>query len=360
MTPTGPRAIPTLSRSRHDRAAARRDDEAWLADAWQSAKVLLISPAGTVPVRSAGAATNAAGSAAASGSALAWTGARDVDSTAQRLFLGEAEGTAYFAVTAAAQDDWAGLRDLGADLDELEAGLLTSAVALTQWHARHLHCPRCGALTVVTGAGWARRCPVDDSQHFPRTDPAVIMLVHDGGDRCVLGRQAIWPEGRYSILAGFVEAGESAEAAVAREVYEEAGLSIADIRYRSSQPWPFPASLMLGFTARAVGDLAVVRHDDELADAGWFTRAEVAAATTWPPAPPAPPPPTPPTAPTAATAAPTASRESSALTTSAARSASAATRHIGGEAERPSSRLEAVPGGVSIARFLIDEWLAAG
>lgn len=312
--------IPTLSRSRHDRAALRRDDEAWLRTAWASAKVLPISAEGTVAVRCAPGSASSDDAGASHRSVLAWTGAADVDPEAPRLFLGEVGETAYFSVAAAGEQDWLGLRDLGADLDELEAGLLTAAVALTQWHARHRHCPRCGTVTVIAAAGWSRRCPVDDSQHFPRTDPAVIMLVHDGAERCLLGRQAVWPEGRYSVLAGFVEAGESAEAAVAREVYEEAGLRIADIRYRSSQPWPFPASLMLGFTARAVGDLAITRHDRELADAGWFTRADVAGAASWP------------------SVAPGA----------------------GDNRRGATSRLQAIPGGVSIARFLIDEWLAKG
>jgi NAD+ diphosphatase len=122
---------------------------------------------------------------------------------------------------------------------------------------------------------------VDETLHFPRTDPAVIMLVHDGADRCVLGRGPQWDEGRFSILAGFVEAGESAEAAVAREVHEEVGLRVRRVRYVSSQPWPFPASLMLGFTALADSGQSIRLRDGELAEAGWFTREEVRAARTW-------------------------------------------------------------------------------
>jgi NAD+ diphosphatase len=116
---------------------------------------------------------------------------------------------------------------------------------------------------------------VDDSEHWPRVDPAVIMLVHDGADRCVLGRQAGWPSGRFSILAGFVEPGESAEAAVEREVGEEVGLTVTEVRHIASQPWPFPSSLMLGFIARAVGDLTLHRTDGELAEAGWFSREQI-------------------------------------------------------------------------------------
>jgi NAD+ diphosphatase len=129
--------------------------------------------------------------------------------------------------------------------------------------------------------GSVRRCPVDASEHFPRTDPAVIMLVTDGSDRCVLGRQAVWPPGRYSTLAGFVEPGESAEQAVVREVAEETGVQVRDVRYVSSQPWPFPSSLMLGFTAVCDADAEPRPADGELEDARWFTRDELRAAGTW-------------------------------------------------------------------------------
>nr|MDQ6937899.1 NAD(+) diphosphatase [Actinomycetota bacterium] len=173
---------------------------------------------------------------------------------------------------------WAGLREVGPILSDRDAGLMTAGVALGHWHRTHTHCPRCGTATETIDAGWASRCPRDDSLHFPRTDPAVIMLVHDGADRCVLGRQASWPDGRFSILAGFVEPGESLEAAVVREVDEEVGLAVTDVTYLASQPWPFPASLMVGFTARVVGEPTIVRRDDELAEADWFTKAEVRAA----------------------------------------------------------------------------------
>src|SRR3954453_17291654 len=140
-----------------------------------------------------------------------------------------------------------GLREVGALLDDRDAGLLTHAVALANWHAAHTHCPRCGAATESGLGGSVRRCTVDGTEHFPRTDPAVIMLVHDGGDRCVLGRQPSCPSGRFSTLAGFVEPGEAAELAGAGEVAEEVGITVTDVRFRASQPWPFPSSLMLGF-----------------------------------------------------------------------------------------------------------------
>jgi NAD+ diphosphatase len=146
---------------------------------------------------------------------------------------------------------------------------------MVEWHARHRFSPLSGARTTIERAGWVQRDPETGAELFPRTDPAVIMLVHDGGDRCVLGRQAVWPPGRFSILAGFVEPGESAEGAVAREVAEEVGLRVTDIRYVGSQPWPFPQSLMLGYTARAEGDLTLRLDPTEIEEARWFTRAEL-------------------------------------------------------------------------------------
>jgi NAD+ diphosphatase len=154
---------------------------------------------------------------------------------------------------------------------------MTHAVALANWHAVHTHCPRCGAVTVPEQAGHSRRCPVDGSEHFPRLDPAVIMLVTDPDDRCLLARNAQWPERRVSILAGFVEPGESAEQAVAREVLEETGISVTGARYVGSQPWPMPHSLMLGFRARATGSLRIVVDSDEIAEARWFSRDELRA-----------------------------------------------------------------------------------
>jgi NAD+ diphosphatase len=166
-----------------------------------------------------------------------------------------------------------GLRDLAPVLSQAEGGMVAHAVAMLNWHRRHRFCSNCGAPTDSREAGHTRRCPRCATEHHPRTDPVVIMLVTDG-DRTLLGRQAQWPAGRYSALAGFVEPGESLEEAVAREVREEAGVQVADVRYRSSQPWPFPSSLMLGFSARWAGGEPMVR-DGELEDVGWFTRAAI-------------------------------------------------------------------------------------
>lgn len=149
---------------------------------------------------------------------------------------------------------WTPLRDVGASLGDRDAGLAATAVALLAWHARHPRCPRCGSPTEPVHGGWARRCVVDGSLHHPRTDPAVIVAVTDGAERLLLAHSAAWPGRRYSLLAGYVEPGESLEAAVRREVEEEVALEVGDLRYAGSQPWPFPASLMLAFHGRADGE----------------------------------------------------------------------------------------------------------
>jgi NAD+ diphosphatase len=168
---------------------------------------------------------------------------------------------------------FAELRPLASDLPANEAGLAAYARALDLWRHGHRFCGRCGTATAATRAGHARHCPACDQHTFPRLDPAVIVLVHDG-ERALLGRQASWPPGRFSTIAGFVEPGETLEDAVRREVHEEAGIIVGEVTYHSSQPWPFPASLMLGFTARALPATPVL-HDGELEEAGWFSRAQL-------------------------------------------------------------------------------------
>ncbi len=172
---------------------------------------------------------------------------------------------------------WRSLRDIGYVLDDREAGLASTAVALAAWHERHPRCPLCGAATVPTLAGWTRTCVEDGSDHYPRTDPAVIMAVVDDEDRLLLAHAPRWPERRFSTLAGFVEPGESAEAAVAREVAEEVGVRIGETTYRGSQSWPFPGSLMLAYRARALST-AIEVDGEEIASARWFSREELAAA----------------------------------------------------------------------------------
>jgi NAD+ diphosphatase len=161
-------------------------------------------------------------------------------------------------------------------LDEQEAATFAAALSLANWHRRHGYCSFCGHPTAPNRGGWSRACASSQAEHYPRVDPVVIMLAeHDG--RLLLGRQPQYPPGRYSALAGFVEPGESIEAAVARELGEEAGIAVRDVTYVASQPWPFPSTLMIGASATALSDVLTV-DTQELEDARWFTRAEVEAA----------------------------------------------------------------------------------
>jgi NAD+ diphosphatase len=203
------------------------------------------------------------------------------DAEALVLFLGQdGDGPAYLAVARPAPEEGAtpderlrGLRQVGADLSDRDATVFATALALANWHATHGHCPRCGAPTAPTQGGWLRQCPRDASEHYPRTDVAVIVSVVDDRDRLLLARGAGWGAGRFSVLAGFLEPGESLAAAVAREVHEEVGLSVHDVEYLGDQPWPFPNSLMVGFTARSAGtDLLL--QEAEIAEARWCTREE--------------------------------------------------------------------------------------
>lgn len=199
------------------------------------------------------------------------------------LFLGtDPAGRAHLALCLPdepqlpADLSWASLREVGAVIDDTGAGIFTSAVALISWHRFHTHCANCGSVTEVVQAGWVRSCPDCGREHFPRTDPAVIMTVVGPDDRVLLGRHANWPEHRYSTLAGFVEPGEPLEDAVRREVAEEAGVRVGAVHYRGSQPWPFPSSLMLGFRGEALS--AEIEVDTvEIADARWWSREELQA-----------------------------------------------------------------------------------
>ena len=209
-------------------------------------------------------------------------------SEGETIFLGEAEGVPYFALDLSAietpdhvpalagRGHFTDLRNVGPLLDREAGSLLAYARGMVYWAGRHRYCGTCGTPTQSSEGGHQRRCPNPDcgAPHFPRTDPAIIVLVHDGGERCVLGRQAVWPPGMHSTLAGFVEPGESLEDAVAREVMEEVGLPLDEITYQSSQPWPFPSSLMLGFHARATAEELKV-DEVEIESARWFTREEI-------------------------------------------------------------------------------------
>jgi len=261
---------PPLGWSRLRRSAHRRTDDGWLADAWRRSQVLVVDR----------------DTALATDDALVLVDAEKAPE-GERLFLGEDEdGGVYFAVLAPIADQpntrRVTIREIGHELNDLESALLVTAIALANWHRRHRYSPYDGHPTRMAEAGWAR-VTEDGRMIWPRTDPAVIVLVHDGvpGDegRCLLGHNSAWTspgwQRRYSCLAGFVEAGESAESAVVREVAEEVGVAIDHLRYLGSQAWPYPGSLMLGFTA--VGDPAVPLRPDrtEIAEARWFTRTEV-------------------------------------------------------------------------------------
>jgi len=260
-----PRSIP-FTVSEVDRSSIRRRDAAWLAEATQasSTRVVVVRSGTQLLVLEGPRLGHMATSALGPESELTLLG---VDAGGCALFA--IDGDAHDGLVQA-EHTFEELRALAPVIPAGEAAIAAHAVAMVGWHRRHRYCGSCGAKTDIEEAGHSRRCPACDTQHFPRTDPAVIMLVA-AGDRCVLGRRpgARW----WSVLAGFVEPGETLEAAVAREVKEEVGLTVTGVRYLGSQPWPFPANLMLGFEAEAeYADLAV---DEELEDARWFSRQEL-------------------------------------------------------------------------------------
>ncbi len=200
-----------------------------------------------------------------------------VDFDSQRhLLLGLLQGAPVFAVEALTEGEVHDLREVGGELSEVELDIAAAATAILNWHRTETLCPRCGGPTRLINGGFARYCEVCTEDHFPRTDPAVIVAVIDADDRLLLGGQEHWGR-RVSVLAGFVEAGESAEQAIHREVAEEVDISLADVHYFGSQPWPFPRSLMLGYFARATSTTVNV-DTDEISHAEWYTRDELTAA----------------------------------------------------------------------------------
>ena len=231
------------------------------------------------------------------------------------VLLGESDGVHYWGVRVRETGDgrWLPVFVVGGDLTPLDAALLTTAAALLTWHDRAGFCARDGSPTRMTKAGWARECASENHEEFPRTDPAIICLVHDGADQVLLARQGSWPAGRFSVLAGFVEAGESLEACVAREISEEVGVDVREVGYLASQAWPMPRSLMLGF--QAVADPAQpLRWDGvEIVEARWVHRDEVAAAL-----------------------------------------------RLGAWGTRDSAGTLLLPGRVSIARTMLESWVTAG
>ena len=206
----------------------------------------------------------------------------------EELFLGIDNGISYFAWCSDAMDfesfetleNYQTLRTLGDFLTQLEMGLAIHSQAIANWHHTHQFCARCGAPTLSANGGSLRKCSTDGSEHYPRTDGAVIVLVKDDKDRVLLGRQKVWPEKRFSCFAGFVEPGESFEECVSREVFEEAGVYASEIRYLTSQPWPFPASIMIAFEAITHRPEEARPDGTEITEVRWLSRDEMKAAVT--------------------------------------------------------------------------------
>ena len=266
------RKVPSLSRVGADRADHLRTDVDAAVAGWPEALLLRVDNRNQVLF---------AGDRVVLGSAAAFADKPPGDA----VFLGRiADGRHVWAVRAVleAPDDDAGRvidpRRTSHGFDDVSAQLVACALALLNWHDSARFSPHDGSPTTSIRSGWARRNLLTGHEDFPRIDPAVICLVHDGDDRAVLARQTMWPPRLFSLLAGFVEAGESFESCVVREIAEEIGLEVSDVRYLGSQPWPFPRSLMIGFHALGDPDQEFAFNDGEIAEAAWFTRAEVRAA----------------------------------------------------------------------------------
>ena len=264
-----------------DRAGELRTNQATLDELWLQAKILHIAD----------------GRIAARDEKLTFLSAADiVASAASGKFT---EGTRYFLGLDLTDrspyfvwdTQWIGdvsdevkaagfktLREIGAQLSPIESELALHATALSNWHRAHPRCPRCGGATRVDLGGAARYCDTDQSQHHPRTDSAVIVLIKDRTDRILLGHQPVWPEGRFSTFAGFLEPGETFEQCVSREVFEESRIKVSEISYLGSQPWPFPASIMIAFAAVTDNPEDAQGDGEEITEVRWFSRAELKAA----------------------------------------------------------------------------------
>lgn len=295
-------ALPALSRSAADRNESLRADAERLRARWPCSRVVLLDRRGRTPVPEQAALTPGAGQLPLSARKALDFGEEPPE---HAVFLGQWQDTDYWflpgepgedAATVRIQGGWGDWQDAPASegevwvelrghgwlLDDASAGLLTTAEALRNWHWRARFCARCGGRAELRQFGWASVCGACGKEEYPRTDPAVICLVHDdigtNGEHVLLARQPVWPPKRYSVLAGFVEAGESLEGCVEREIREEVGVDVHDIRYLGSQPWPFPRSIMLGFAARARAGASLRPADGEIEEALWVPRHEVRAA----------------------------------------------------------------------------------
>jgi NAD+ diphosphatase len=254
-----------FSRFAHDRIGHRRTDEQWLDEVWADPATRVLVIAGTRIGLVDG--------------AVSWVGTAQAPE-GTKVLLGDHDGVVHFAVIVDAKqagEDWMPLRGLVLVLTEDDAPLVVHAMGIAEWLWVTKHCIRCGGLYETQHLGHVLRCTDCGREEFPRTDPAVIMVVTDGEypeDRCLLGRHPAWPPGRYSTLAGFVEPGESIEQAVRREVFEESGIHVGEVEYFGSQPWPLPRSLMIGCVGKA-SSTEISVDGEEIEDARWFTRAQM-------------------------------------------------------------------------------------
>ncbi|SNQ47970.1 NADH pyrophosphatase [Frankia canadensis] len=347
MTDFGLVRTPTFAGAALVRDEPQRQDPDRQKEGWATARVIVVDDEGRAPVVW----PDPPPTAEAPAGPWLWTrvGAELAGAPpADALLLGEVDGIAHWAVRgererAAVGDDpavrWSNLAVVGAELGPHDSALLAAAVALLGWHERARFCARDGSPTRLINAGWARVCEAESHEEYPRTDPAVIVLVHDGADRMLLGRHRNWPAGRFSVLAGFVEAGESLEACVAREIAEEVGIDVTDIRYLGSQAWPFPRSLMIGYHAVADPEQPLRLDETEICEAMWLTRDDLRTALArgdWRASPGA----------AGSTGGSTASTGSSGLS---------------GRGEALGEAVPVrLPGPISIARNMIDSWVAAG
>lgn len=254
-----------LARSIIDRAGHLRTDPLKMEQLWHESKILVV----------------VVDRVHATDASLIFHKSEEISGVGEKYFLGldTASGTSYFAWHTNEKifldEELRSLRQIGAEIDDEEAGLAVHAIALANWHASHQFCPSCGATTKSGLGGAVRICNTDSSQHHPRTDPAIIVLVKDKQDRILLGRQHSWAPGRFSNFAGFVEPGESFEQCVLREVEEESGLVVHSVHYLGSQPWPFPASIMIAYEA-TTSDISTARPDgEEIVEIRWFSREDL-------------------------------------------------------------------------------------
>lgn len=245
-----------------DRAGELRTNPEALLAGWESARILHFNGEGFLTA----------------GGALRFVPSYEIPDSAETYFLGEDEkGTHYYVLNSTKfyghHEDYKTIREL--DLNDQEVGLAVHAQGLSLWHTRHPMCSMCGKETVAHLAGSIRKCIRCETDHYPRTDPAIIVLARDKDDRILLGRQSRWPEHRFSTFAGFVEPGESFESAVVRECEEEAGVFVANVQYVGSQPWPFPASLMVAFVAEVVNPEGARPDGEEILEIKWLSRDSI-------------------------------------------------------------------------------------